>query len=200
MYKLILVSQSPRRRHILAKTDYNFHSDSVKVSEIIDKNLNLEEAIKALARLKAEAYISQHKQLKSQKILLLTADTLVAFQDHVLGKPKDSNEAFEYLSLLSGKTHSVKTGLCVYDLYNCQCVCDLATTIIKFKNLAEKEIREYIETGEPMDKAGAYAIQGLAAKFIESREGDYDNVVGLPLLLLEKIIKENGWEIDKRKS
>lgn len=200
MYKLILVSKSPRRSLILAKTDYNFRTDSVKVSEIIDKNLNLDEAIKSLARQKAEAYIEQHNYLKSQKILILTADTMVVFQNQALGKPKDSNDAFRFLSLLSGNTHCVKTSLCVYDLYTCQSFCELATTKIKFKDLSENEIKEYIKTGEPMDKAGAYGIQGLASKFVESREGDYENVVGLPLYLFEQIVSKKGWEIDKRKS
>jgi len=197
MYELILVTQSPRRRNILAKSGYKFRSDSVKVSEIIDKNLNLDEAIKGLARQKAEAYLEQHNYLKSQKILLLTADTLVVYQDQVLGKPKDSNEAFQFLSLLSGKMHSVKTGICVYDLYSCQCFCELATTQIFFKNLTEKQIRDYIQTGEPMDKAGAYGIQGLAFEFVEKREGDYENVVGFPLFLFEKMVEEHGWEISK---
>ncbi|MCB0390076.1 MAG: septum formation protein Maf [Bdellovibrionales bacterium] len=200
MYELVLVSQSPRRSHILAKTDYKFRTDSVKVSEIIDKNLNLDKAIMSVARQKAEAYIEKHKRLKSQKILLLSADTVVVFKDQVLGKPKDKNEAFQFLSLLSGKTHSVKTGLCVYDLYSCKCVCDLATTYIKFKNLTGKEINNYINSGEPMDKAGAYGIQGLASQFVEERQGDYENVVGLPMYLFEKIVAENGWKIDKRKS
>ncbi|MCB9027222.1 MAG: septum formation protein Maf [Bdellovibrionaceae bacterium] len=199
MYKLILVSQSPRRTDILAKSDYNFRTDSVKVSEIIDKNLNLDDAIKSLARQKAEAYIEQHNYLKSQKILILTADTMVVFQNQALGKPKNSNDAFRVLSLLSGKMHSVKTSICVYDLYTCQSICELATTQIMFKNLSESEIKEYIKTGEPMDKAGSYGIQGLAAKFVESRDGDYNNVVGFPLFLFEQIIKEKGWKIDKRK-
>lgn len=200
MYKLILVSQSPRRRDILAKTDYNFRVDSVKVSEIIDKSLNLDQAIKGLARQKAEAYLQAHNYSKSQKILLLSADTVVVFQDRVLGKPKDSSEAFLFLSLLSGKTHSVKTGICVYDLYNCQCHCDLATTIIRFKNLSREEIKEYIQSGEPMDKAGAYGIQGKGAQFVESRQGDFNNVVGLPLFIFEKWVCEEGWQIDRKKS
>ncbi len=197
MYELVLVSQSPRRRDILAKSGYKVRCDHIKVSEIIDKNLNIDLAIRQLAKFKAETYIEQNKHLKSQKILLLTADTLVVYEGRLLGKPENFLQAEEYLSLLSGKTHSVKTGICVYDLYTCRFYDDLATTFVEFRNLTSAEIKEYIATGEPMDKAGAYAIQGLGGKFVKKIEGDFDNVVGLPMKNLEKILHEHKWQISR---
>ncbi len=198
MHKLILVSQSPRRRDILAAAGYNFCCDTVKVSEIINENLNIDDAIVDVARQKAEAYLLAHKELKSHKNLLLTADTVVVYEGRVLGKPKSFKEAHEFLTLLSSSTHEVKSSICIYDLAGGESFCDLATTKITFKKLSSIEINEYIKTGEPMDKAGAYGIQGGAAKFVVKQEGDYNNVVGFPLYLFEKIVRQNGWEIGKK--
>jgi septum formation protein len=195
MYELILVSQSPRRRELLTNSGFKFQHDTVKVSEIIDENLNLDEAIIKIARQKAQAYIDSHNSLKSQRVLLLSADTLVVFKEQVLGKPKNKNQAREFLSLLSGETHSVKTGLCVYDFYSGKFISGLETTKITFKKLSDQDITDYINSGEPMDKAGAYGIQGAGGKFVASREGDYENVVGLPINLFKKIVSDNGWKI-----
>ncbi len=195
MYELILVSQSPRRSELLAKTPYSFRTDTVKVSEIIDENLNIDDAIMNVAKTKAGAFAKKHNHLESQRILVLCADTLVVYQDQVLGKPEDKNQAFTFLRQLSGKTHSVKTGLCVYNFYDKSFACDLATTEISFRVLTDEEIEDYVNSGEPMDKAGAYGIQGEAQKFVVSQNGDFDNVVGLPLFLFEKMVKENGWKI-----
>lgn len=198
MYELILVSQSPRRREILARTGYKFRCDTVKVSEIINENLNLDEAIMDLARQKSIAYIDAHKYLKSQKILLLSADTVVVFQDQVLGKPKDRNDAFTTLSMLSGKEHCVKTGICVYDLYTCSNHCEIETTVVEFHTLSNEQISNYVASGDGDDKAGAYGIQGEAGKFVAKRVGDFDNVVGFPLKIFKEMIEKNGWDIDIR--
>ena len=197
MHILILVTQSPRRKNILAKAGYKFRSDHIKVSEIIDENLNPDEVVRGLAQLKSEAYRRQHKPLKSQKILVVTADTLVVFGSKVLGKPKDSAQAFEFLSILSGKTHCVKTAVNVYDFDKCQSHTFLETTEVDFNILSEEEILNYIATGEPFDKAGAYAIQGEGRKFVKSYRGSWFNVVGFPLELFEKQADLNGWKIDR---
>lgn len=198
MYELLLVSQSPRRRELLEKAGFIFRTDTVKLSEIIEENLNLGLAIAALAKTKAEAYLNEHKSLESQNILLLTADTVVAHEGQVLGKPKSPQEAAKILSSLSGLKHSVITGVAIWNLKTGHCLTDFDETLVQFKKLSDTQIKEYVATGEPMDKAGAYGIQGLAGDFVDSYEGSYSNVVGLPMELFEKLLKENNWNVDRR--
>jgi septum formation protein len=195
MYELILVSQSPRRKELLKNANYKFRTHTVKVSEIIDENLNLDRAIEEVAKTKAMAFVEQNKSLKSQRILILSADTVVVLDSKVLGKPQNKNEAVEFLTQLSGRTHSVKTAVCVYDFYDCQIHSEICTTQVTFRKLSKMEIEEYVQTGEPMDKAGAYGIQGLASKFVSKIEGDFSNVVGLPIFKLEEMEIKYGWKI-----
>lgn len=199
MYKLILASQSPRRRQILMDAGYNFQTDIPKVSEIIDENLNLEVAIQNLAQTKAEDCVRRIKSLEKHKVLILAADTIVSVDGQVLGKPKSKNEAIQFLNLLSNKTHSVITAICVHDLDNCQSVTAAETTQVHILKLSQEDVQDYIATGEPMDKAGAYAIQGIGKKFVKSFEGSWTNVVGLPLELFENLLIKNGWKVDKSK-
>jgi septum formation protein len=196
MFDLILVSQSPRRKEILEKAGISFRVDTVKVSEILEENINLPQAIMNLAQYKAESYLNHHNHLKSKNILLLSADTMVISGNKALGKPKNSTEAKSFLRLLSGQTHSVITGFCLKNLSNNEEVLAYDSTEVEFKNLTEVEIEEYIDTGEPMDKAGAYAIQGIGKKFVKGITGSYENVVGLPLekVLLE--LKMKNWKIN----
>lgn len=200
MLELLLVSQSPRRRELLQKAGFSFRTDTVKISENIEENLNLGQAVAALARTKAQAYKNEHKHLKSQKILLLTADTVVVLGDKILGKPSNGEEAAKMLNSLSGKTHSVITGLCLWNLQTGECLELFDETKVHMKRLSEKDIEAYIETGEPMDKAGAYGIQGLGGQFVEKYEGSYSNVVGLPMELFESTLKKRNWNIDCGKS
>ena len=198
MKQLILASQSPRRSEILKKAGYNFVSFPVYVSEIPNKNLSLDEQILDIAGRKAKAVFEQLKA--SEKVpdaVVLTADTMVCFNSKALGKPEDENRAFEYLRLLSGQQHQVKTAVWLLDLSTGEKVTHLETTEVYFKKIADSEILEYVATGEPMDKAGAYAIQGIGAKFVEKFEGDFNNVVGLPLHAIEKLFKLKGWIFQK---
>ncbi len=151
-----------------------------------------------LATVKARAAIEQNKDLKSRGFLLLTADTLVFLEGRHLGKPKNSAEATHFLRLLSGKTHSVISGFCLWETGATNFYTESVETLVSFRPLSEGEIADYVATGEPLDKAGAYGIQGAAGKFVSSFTGSKSNVVGLPMERLEGAIKENGWNVRRR--
>lgn len=198
MFQLILASQSPRRRQLLIEAGYNPRVDTVKVSEIIEEKLNLRDAVKRVARTKAEAYIKANKHMKSQRILLVAADTIVSFEGMILGKPQNNIEAVKTLTRLSGKSHSVITAFCVYDFSSGKWVDEAVETKVWFKDLSPAEIESYVTSGEPMDKAGSYGIQGEGGKFVEKYEGSWSNVVGLPMEKFEEVIKRSGWDVCKR--
>lgn len=190
MKQLILASQSPRRNQLLTDAGYKFLVHPVKVSEIIKENLNSSEVVLDLACTKAKAWLEQYPSFQNESVLILSADTLVVKDDLILGKPQNEKQAYEYLQLLSGSEHEVKTGICFYSLPEEKIIAKLDVTKVQFKTLSDKDIQDYIKTGEPMDKAGAYGIQGLGAKFVESTAGSWSNVVGLPMELVEKTIKK----------
>lgn len=192
MKQLILASQSPRRSEILKKAGYQFVSLPVHVSEIPNKNLNLNEQIIDIAGRKAKACGSL-SQAQGRDAVIISADTLVCLGNETLGKPENEQIAFEFLRRLSGRAHEVKTAVFLLDIQSKKEVFHIETTSIFFKSLSDKEIWDYISTGEPMDKAGAYGIQGLGGKFVEKYEGDFYNVVGLPLHALENLFKLNAW-------
>ena len=199
MKQLILASQSPRRSEILKNAGYQFVSFPVYVSEIPNKNLSLDEQILDIARRKAEAapQALRDQGLYDKNALVLTADTMVCFNGSALGKPADENEAAEFLRLLSGRNHQVKTAVYLLDLGTGELMSHIETTEVYFKKISETEIQEYIRTGEPLDKAGAYAIQGLGGKFVEKYAGDFNNVVGLPLHAVENLFKLKKWNVQK---
>lgn len=189
MKPLILASESPRRRELLTKAGYNFDVFSVKVSECPNKNLNANEQILDIARRKSRAALQELRSQNKQNFILITADTEVIFEGQPLGKPQDEADAFRILKLLSGTTHQVITAICVVDGDSLKEISQYETTNIRFRNLSDEEIWDYINTGEPMDKAGAYGIQGLGGKLVERYDGDFDNVVGLPVRLLQEMLK-----------
>lgn len=189
MKPLILASESPRRRELLTKAGYNFDVFSVKVSECPNKNLNADEQILDIARRKSRVALQELHSQNKQNFILITADTEVIFKGQPLGKPQDEQDAFRILKLLSGNTHQVITAICIVDGSTQKELSQYETTDIYFRNLSDEEIWEYIHTGEPMDKAGAYGIQGLGGKLVERFEGDFDNVVGLPIRLLQEMLK-----------
>lgn len=184
MKTLILASGSPRRKELIKLLDYPFEVCSREVEEIINEHISPEENVKCLAKLKAEAVA---KDYKSQWVI--GADTIVCLEDHILGKPNNHLQAQEMLQLLSGKKHRVITGVALMRGDEVITFCE--TTYVQMKRLSLQEIQDYIATGEPMDKAGAYAIQGKGAIFIEGIEGDYYNVVGLPIHQIYKRLLEN---------
>ncbi len=199
MKTLILASQSPRRSEILTKAGYQFVSFPVYVSEIPDKNLSLDSQILGIAKQKAEAALKllQDDSRGFKDAVILAADTMVCINEQVLGKPDNDEVAFEYLRLLSSQQHQVKTALYLIDLENQEAESHIETTDVYFKALTDEEIRQYIHTGEPSDKAGAYAIQGLGKNFVEKYVGDFNNVVGLPLHALENVFRIKKWNFQK---
>jgi len=198
MHELILASRSPRRQQLLEKAGYKFRSVSVEISEKLNKNVNLEDAVRTLAEDKALAFVKANKGLKSQKILVLAADTIVAIDGRALGKPNNLEQAVEFLKLLSGKKHEVITAFSLVNLENLEIFSQAVVTCVEFRVLAEAEISEYVASGEPMDKAGAYAIQGAGGKFVAAYHGDWNNVVGLPVDDVERALSERGWHVPRK--
>jgi septum formation protein len=200
MLQIVLASQSPRRRDLLERSGFDHRVQSVKVSEIIEQNLNPVKLASHLATQKAEACLNEHKLLNQKGFLILGADTLVALNGKNLGKPESEAEAFEFLDLLSGKIHQVVTAFCLIETESGRKIVSHDETLVEFRKLSEQEIREYIATGEPMDKAGAYAIQGLGNKLVKEFKGSWSNVVGLPMEKLERVLKEEGLNVRRRQS
>lgn len=175
----ILASASPRRREILAGMGINFEVIVSETDEsvISPQNISPQLYVQELALIKAAA--SAKKVIKDKKAVIIGADTVVVCDGKILGKPADAEDAFNMLSMLSGKVHEVYTGYCVMRIKDGKTVCRTVKTGVKFKVLDEDTIWNYIATGEPADKAGAYGIQGMGGMLIEGIDGDYQNVVGL---------------------
>ena len=195
MHQLILASQSPRRLQLLQEAGFDVQVDTVKVSETIDENLKVEAAIEAIAQGKARALIESRKYMKEHGILVLSADTEVILGQRVFGKPSDLKMARQFLRDLSGKEHRVITAMCVYDVDVDRFFTTHDVTFVRFKSLSEEEIINYVASGEPLDKAGGYAIQGAGKDFVIEWRGSWSNVVGLSLELFERMIKEHGWKL-----
>jgi septum formation protein len=187
--KLILASESPRRRELLKKAGYEFDVVPSKVSEIPNKNLNVHDQILDIAERKARAAFGQIQTQLNEPFVVLAADTEVIFENSPLGKPQSPADAHRILRLLSGISHPVITGVCVLDSRSGKAVSQSETTLVYFRHLNDQEIWDYIQTGEPMDKAGAYGIQGGGGKFVEKFEGPFDNIVGLPMDLVQRMLK-----------
>ena len=188
MPRIILASQSPRRRQLLGQiglTDFDILVPDA--DESYDPSLTPQEIVSAISRKKAAAA----RDLSGDKdAVIIAADTMVFLDGLRLGKPHSEQEAFSMLSALSGREHLVCTGVtvCRGDRH----ITRPETTAVRFASLSQEDIRRYIATGEPMDKAGAYGIQGLAALFVTGIAGDYYNVMGLPLHLLGDMLREIG--------
>nr|WP_295900109.1 Maf family protein [uncultured Bdellovibrio sp.] len=190
MTPLVLASESPRRRALLKEAGFNFDVVPVKVSEIPNKNLNVNDQILDIARRKAREAFRVLKSGRTSSFTVLAADTEVIFGGGPLGKPQDRDDAYRILRLLSGHFHEVITAVCIIDSETQKELSQFEITQIYFKNLTDEEIWTYIDTGEPMDKAGAYGIQGGGGKFVDRIEGPFDNVVGLPIDLVRKMLSE----------
>ncbi len=184
--KVILASKSPRRVEILEKIVKEFEVVQSNFDEnTIDFKGDVEKYVKDLSINKA---IEVSKRLNEPSIVI-AADTVVFQNGKVLEKPKNEEDAFSMLSSLSGNTHKVYSGICLINTYNDTVVTDCDCTEVKFSELNPRQIRNYINSGEPMDKAGAYGIQGLGGAFVERIEGCYYNVMGLPLNKLYKALE-----------
>jgi len=180
---LILASASPRRSELLRNAGIPFEVDPANVPE---EPLSGEAPIDYAQRLacaKAQAVLARHLDA-----LVLGADTVVVVDNHLLEKPQDAEDAKRMLRLLSGRAHQVITGVCLVSSQTERTEAEMTTVV--FNAMSEVEIAEYVATGEPMDKAGAYGIQGIASRWVERIEGDYFNVVGLPVARVYRMLKE----------
>ena len=184
---LILASQSPRRRELLGLTGLDFTVRVADIDETMDAGKAPFDEVARVSRLKALAVD------RAPGDVVIAADTIVVCEGKVLGKPHSEADAFRMLKLLSGRSHEVMTGMTV--LRNGEAITHTEVTKIHFRKLHPDEIRAYIATGEPMDKAGAYGIQGGAALFADQMEGDYYNVMGLPVCRLAMILRSLGLPI-----
>ncbi len=207
MSQLILASSSPRRKELLARIGVAFEICPAKGEEIISST-EPSDVVMELSEQKAKEvaamirqYNESHKELTTpQDILVIGADTVVAAEGAILGKPKDEEDAFRMLSMLSGKTHGVYTGVTfvfIDKTGRAGAHTFFERTEVSMSLMSAEEIRRYIATGEPMDKAGAYGIQGKCAVYIEKINGDYNNVVGLPVAAIYRELKKLGVDLYK---
>ena len=183
MKNIILASKSPRRKQLLELLGYPFEIIVSDIEEEINPNNDLVKEIEKLSFQKANAVFKNHKDK-----IVIGADTIVKINNEVLGKPRDEQEAKQMLQKLSNNYHEVVTGVTILSEDKVETFSSIA--LVKFCELSKEEIDEYIKTKEPMDKAGAYAIQGYGSKFIEKIEGDYYTVMGLPVSKLYHKLKE----------
>jgi septum formation protein len=185
--KIVLASKSPRRAEILRAVGWEFEAIAANIDETRMAQENAVSYVKRLAQTKAETVA----QLLSDEALVLGADTVVVIDGEILGQPGDDANARRMLKLLRGKWHEVVTGVALLRAGQTQrLLVDHETTRVRFGEMTEDEIDWYVATGEPSDKAGAYAIQGRGAVFIQEIQGDYFNIVGLPIRLLYELMSD----------
>ncbi len=179
---VVLASASPRRKMILENAGFDVTVRVSEADETLPDGISPEKAVEYLAKVKANAVE------KNKDELIIAADTVVVLDGKILGKPGDENEARKMLSSLSGRRHTVFTGVCI--IYNEKEEIFSDRTEVEFYFLSDEEISEYIKTGEPMDKAGAYGIQGRGSLFVKGIEGDFFNVMGLPVALINRKLRD----------
>ncbi len=184
--RLILASGSPRRRELLDRLGFTFTVRPAVIDESPQDGELPSEYVLRLAGAKAQAIAEPGE-------LVLAADTVVVVDEELLGKPRDAADAHRMLRRLSGREHAVVTGVAICDRQRALQVAVVESTVVCFAELAEEEIAWYVETGEPLDKAGAYAVQGLGALFVEAIDGNYSNVVGLPLPATYRLLRHAGY-------
>lgn len=183
---IILASASPRRKEILENANVKF---KIMASSIEELTLDSESPCQMVMRLAFEKGIDIASRQKSD--LVISADTIVVLDNTILGKPKDEIEARKMITSLSGRTHQVITGISLINLDNNKKIIDYVISNVKFKKLSEEDINDYIRTIESLDKAGAYGIQGYGALLVEEIQGDYFNIVGLPISRLSDLLKKH---------
>ncbi len=190
MRKIVLASASPRRKELLSLTGLSYSIDAADVHEDMDSTLPPRVLARRLSLQKARAVADRHKDA-----LIIAADTFIAFRGHLLGKPRDEQDAKRMLGMLSGRSHSVITGFTIMDTATRKTVSRAVETKVWFRRLTRPEIAAYVKTGEPLGKAGAYAIQGRGSVIVRRIEGDYANVVGLPVAEVTRCLKGFGIHI-----
>ncbi len=190
MRQIILASTSPRRKKLLKQLGLAFTVVSSDIEEKLNPRLKPRGQVELLALQKAEAVAA-----KFEDAIIIGADTLVAYGDDVIGKPRDAQDAKRMLKKLSGRQHTIVTGFVLIDTQARRTIIKSMETKVWFKKLSPQEISKYIATEKPLDKAGAYALQDLGATFVEKIEGDFFGAVGLPLFLLARELKKLGVEV-----
>lgn len=181
MYELVLASESPRRRELLTDAGFKFQVHPSKISETLEENLTVDEQILDIAIRKARASVQTLNTTQGPVRLVLAADTMVILDQRPLGKPTDPTDAIKTLKSLSGRDHLVKTSVCLLDEKTKIPMSWIETTTVSFRSLSAREIEDYVKSGEPLDKAGSYGIQGDGGQFVAEIRGSYTNVVGLPM-------------------
>ncbi len=194
--QLILASSSPRRAEILRDAGIAFEIRDTQIDEAALPGETPHAMVARLAEAKARSAAAQ-MDVGLRECIIVGADTTVELDGEILGKPRDSAHAREMLAKLSGRTHHVVTGIFLLRLSGNATRAAIENSAVTFAPLAENEIDAYVATGEPLGKAGAYAIQGLAGRYIPRIEGCYFNVVGLPLARLYALLRELGWRDDE---
>ena len=185
MKKIILASGSPRRKDLLTDAGIKFDIDVSDYEEDMTLDLSPRELAKHLSLGKASAVANRHKNA-----IIVAADTFVVLKGEVLGKPHTKEKAKEMLKKLSGQIHSIITGFTIIDTETGKTISEAQESKLYFREILPEEIDEYVDSGEPLDKAGAYAVQGGGGKFVEKIEGDYTNIIGIPMkAFLEKFKK-----------
>src|SRR3989304_4052861 len=187
---IILASASPRRKELLERIGLKFEVEPSNYEEGISSELGPHELAKSLSLEKAKLVAQNHKNT-----LVIAADTFIVFESRILGKPRTETEAKEMLKTMNGKPHSVITGFTIIDTDSNKALSRSVETKVHLRQLSSNEIDAYVRSKEPLDKAGAYAIQGLGAVIVEKIEGDFFNVIGLPLSALTESLKEFGVNI-----
>ena len=190
MAKIVLASGSPRRQELLGRMGITeFDIRVPQVEESYPENLSPEEIVKFISREKSDGAAA----LCTDEEIIITADTMVFLDEKRLGKPRDEDEALKMLTMLAGRHHTVCTGVTVRQ--GTKILTRAQKTDVYFRPATEKELRAYIRTGEPMDKAGAYGVQGKGALLVERIDGDFFNVMGLPVVLLADMLRDFGIEL-----
>lgn len=185
--QIVLASASPRRKELLTLAGLKFIVDAGNYEEDLALGLKPHDLAKFLSREKARAVSHKYRNA-----IIIAADTFIVFRNELLGKPHTDREAVRMLTLLSGKSHAVITGYTVLDTKSGRTLSRSVETKVWFKRLSPAEIRAYVKTHEPLDKAGAYAIQGRGSLIVKKIEGDYCNVIGLPLAALAETLRRFG--------
>jgi septum formation protein len=193
MKRIILASESPRRKELLENIGIKFVVEAAAIDESVFNSLDGRKMALELSRRKAGVVAAHHRSA-----IVIAADTVVILGDRVMGKPRDRHEAKQMLRALSGKPHIVVTAFTIIDTGTKKTVTDFAETTVYVKPLRSEDIDAYVRTGEPLGKAGAYAIQGIGSVIVEKIEGDYFNVVGLPLSKLADSLKLLGINVLQR--
>ncbi len=190
MKSIILASASPRRKELLANLGLEFTVIPADIKEDFNATIKPHELAQELSQEKAKAVTG-----KVKNALVIAADTFIIYRGKIMGKPHTTAEAYDMLQTLNGKSHKVITGFTIIDTENGKSISRSVETKVFMKKLTSAEINNYVMSGEPLDKAGAYAIQGLGATIIEKITGDYFNIVGLPLSALAESLREFGIHI-----